>query len=93
MPVVKNIKLEIGTKSTDWTPAIDDMATQNSLSESNKKISSLEQTANGFKQEVEQVKKITRQTKLKLNKRPKKLQAKFQVSRRKSMVLKLVLQT
>ncbi|UDM72735.1 hypothetical protein [Vagococcus fluvialis] len=76
MPVVKNIKLEIGTKSTDWTPAIDDMATQNSLSESNKKISSLEQTANGFKQEVEQVKKDNQANKTQIEQTAKEVTSK-----------------
>ncbi|MGX6979047.1 hypothetical protein ACWN8V_07290 [Vagococcus elongatus] len=77
MPVVKNIKLEIGTKSTDWTPAIDDMATQNSLSESNKKISSLEQTANGFKQEVEQVKKDNQANKTQIEQTAKEVTSKL----------------
>lgn len=64
------------SKIGDWTPAPEDMASQNSLDESNKKISSLEQTANGFKQEVEQVKKDNQANKTQIDQTAKDIAGK-----------------
>lgn len=61
--IIGREQLEKGSKVTDWSLAPEDMASQDSLTESNKKISKLEQTAEGFIQEVEQVKKDTQANK------------------------------
>ena len=48
---VKNIKLELGNKATDWTPAPED--TENAITELTTKYSDLTQDVNGFKATVE----------------------------------------